>query len=87
LPAQHADGAVAGVGLQEISRAVGRAVVRHDNDVHARVQMEREVRADDVRVVANDEEHGDLHEQPASGMDRRLPTVLSVVSPRRERPA
>ncbi len=52
---------LARVALEDLGRPVLRAVVRRDDEVDAGVQVKRDLRIDDVRLVANEERHDELH--------------------------
>ena len=49
------------VPLENLGRPVARGVVRRDHEVDAGVQVVRELRVDDVRLVAREERHDELH--------------------------
>jgi hypothetical protein len=52
---------LAGIRLEDLGRAVVRAVVDRDDEVDARVQVKREVRIEDVGLVPGQQRHDDLH--------------------------
>ena len=79
---------LARVALEDLGRPVLRAVVGRDDEVDAGVEVERDLRVDDVGLVADEERHDELHRrrsldtgpgdplrrrrQAASGPRRRL---------------
>ncbi len=52
---------LAGVAFENLGRAVHRTVVGRDHEVDAGVQMEGDLRVDDVGLVADEERHDELH--------------------------
>ncbi len=66
LLADQANVALPLVGLEDLSRTVARAVVRSQDEIHPRVEMKRDVSVDDVRFVAAEERHDELHGLRAS---------------------
>ena len=47
--------------LEDLDRPVLRAMIGRDHIVDARVQMERDERIDDVRLIARPQRHDQLH--------------------------
>ena len=62
---------LARVALEDLGRSVLGAVVGRDDEVDAGVQVERDLRVDDVRLVADEERHDELHRQASSWPRRR----------------
>jgi hypothetical protein len=50
------------IPLEDVGRAVVRAVVDRHDEIDARVEVEREVGVDDVGLVAGQQCHHDLHD-------------------------
>ncbi len=63
--ADQVEAARALVRLEDLGRAVLRGVVRRDHEVDARVEMERDLRVDDVRLVAREHREDELHRRAA----------------------
>ena len=59
--ADQVEHAVALVPLENLGRPVLRAVVRGDDEVDAGVEVVRDLRIDDVGLVADEECHDELH--------------------------
>jgi hypothetical protein len=59
IDAMHVSGA--GVSLEDLGRAVRRAVVRGDHEVHATRQVETDVVVDDVRLIPDEQCHHESH--------------------------
>ena len=49
------------VALENLGRPVARTVVRRDHEVDTRMQVERDLRVHDVRLVAGEDGHDDPH--------------------------
>ena len=50
------------VPLENLRRSVLGAVVGRDDEVNACIEMKRELRIEDVRGVATEERHNELHD-------------------------
>ena len=59
--ADQVEHAVARVPLEDLRRRVLRPVVGRDDEVDARLQVVRDLRIDDVGLVAREEGHDELH--------------------------
>ena len=49
------------IGLEDLGCAILRAVVGRDHEVDTRVQVERDLRIDDLRLVAGKKRHDEPH--------------------------
>jgi len=61
LLADHVREPLARVPLEDLRRPVLRPVVGRHDEVDARVQVERELGIDHVRLVAGEQRHDELH--------------------------
>ena len=59
--ADQVEHAVARVALEDLRRLVLGAVVRRDDEIHACAEVVRDLRVDDVGLVADEEGHHELH--------------------------
>ena len=66
--ADHAHVTVAHVALEDVARAVDGAVIGDDDEIDAGVQMECQLRVEDVLLITNDHRQHNLHAccQPTS---------------------
>ena len=67
------------VPLEDLGRPVVGPVVRRDDEVDAGVQVERDLRVDDVRLVAGEQRHDELHARPIDRC-RRAPSSAVTAS-------
>ena len=76
--ADEVDRDVPNVGLQDLGRAIPRVVVRRDHEIDARVQVEGDLRVDDVLLVPRKHREDELH---AASDELRRRSFLATARP------
>src|SRR6185312_3345508 len=69
------------VPLEDLGRPVGRRVVHRDDLVDAGVQVVRELRVDDVRLVADEQRHHHPHRVSSPSTPTTASTTRSAARP------
>ena len=69
------------VPLEDRRRVVGRGIVGRDHEVDPGVQVERDLRVDDVGLVPREERHDDLHGASSPNMLATASTTRSAARP------
>ena len=75
--AQQPQAPCALVALEDLRRPVGRCVVRRDHEVDTGVQVERDLRIDDVGLVADEQRHDEPHATGWVAARRSIPSSRS----------
>ena len=69
------------VALEDLGRPVARAVVRRDHEVDTRMQVEGDLRIDDVGLVADEQRHDESHARQPRSAPSSYGSVMGDLDP------